>query len=219
MSRASGKQPEHETIYMRIKKMILFGEFVPGQPVTILGLSDTLGAGVTPVREAIRRLTAEGALCVLKNRRVEVPEMTAHRLKQINLVRMAVEPTLAAMAAQNITNQEIYDLEHHDRDVDRAIEYGDARQYLSANYRFHFALYGIADASVLQRAADSLWLQMGPALRVGCGRFGTAQMSDKHREAIAALRKGEAAKVKKAIEEDISQGMDFVRQTLPADGN
>ena len=219
MSRASGKQPEHETIYMRLKKMVLFGEFVPGQPVTILGLSDALGAGVTPVREAIRRLTAEGALCVLKNRRVEVPEMTAHRLKQIDLVRMAVEPTLAAMAAQHITKQQIYDLEHHDRDVDRAIEYGDARQYLSANYRFHFALYAIADAPVLQRAADSLWLQMGPALRVGCGRFGTAQMSDKHREAIGALCKGDAAKVKKAIEEDISQGMDFVRHTLPADGN
>ncbi len=69
----SDKKPEHKTIYVRVKVMILFGEFIPGQPITILGLSEAIGPGVTPVREAIRRLIAEGALRTLKNRRVEVP--------------------------------------------------------------------------------------------------------------------------------------------------
>ena len=70
MNRMVTKKPEHETIYQRVKEMILFGEFVPGQPLTIHGLADQIGTGVTPAREAIRRLTAEGALATLENRRI-----------------------------------------------------------------------------------------------------------------------------------------------------
>ncbi|MES0828409.1 GntR family transcriptional regulator [Ruegeria sp. SCP11] len=152
----SDKTPEHETIYVRVKEMILFGEFIPGQPITILGLSEAIGAGVTPVREAIRRLTAEGALRSLKNRRVEVPEMSEHRLSQIELVRMSVEPALASMAAVNADSRLITKLEQIDALVDRAIDVGDTREYLAANYRFHFTLYEVADALILRRIAESL---------------------------------------------------------------
>ena len=56
------KVPTHEVAYGRLRDLILFGHLEPGQPVTIQGLTGDLGAGMTPVREAIRRLTAEGAL-------------------------------------------------------------------------------------------------------------------------------------------------------------
>ena len=65
--------PAHELVYRDIRDQILFGEFEPGQPVTIQGLTDALGVGMTPVREALRRLTAEGALEFLGNRRIAVP--------------------------------------------------------------------------------------------------------------------------------------------------
>jgi DNA-binding GntR family transcriptional regulator len=56
------KIPSHEVTYAQLRDMVLFGVLEPGQPVTIQGLIADLGAGMTPVREAIRRLTAEGAL-------------------------------------------------------------------------------------------------------------------------------------------------------------
>jgi DNA-binding GntR family transcriptional regulator len=214
MNRMSGKRPEHEAIYERVKELILFGEFVPGQPITILGLAETLGAGITPVREAIRRLTAEGALVKLENRRVEVPVMTIQRLGQIELVRMAVEPALVSMAANNCSEDKILELERVDAQVDQAIAMGDIRGYLEANFRFHFALYQAADSDILLRIAESLWLQFGPSLRVVCGRFGTSNLKDQHREATAALRKGASDQVEIALRKDIRQGLDFVRNTL-----
>ena len=212
MNRMVSKKPEHETIYQQVKEMILFGEVVPGQPVTIHGLADTIGTGVTPAREAIRRLTAEGALVTLENRRIEVPAMTDHRLQQIELVRLTVEPELAEMATNFINISDIEQLEHYDGLIDAAIQNGDVRSYLEANYRFHFTLYDIADAQILRRIADTLWLRVGPSLRVVCGRYGTANLIDHHRAATTALRDGNAAKVKAAIEEDIRQGIDFIRQ-------
>ena len=54
------KQPAHESVYQGLRQMILGGDFAPGQAVTIQGLVELLGAGMTPVREAIRRLISEG---------------------------------------------------------------------------------------------------------------------------------------------------------------
>jgi DNA-binding GntR family transcriptional regulator len=216
MNQMVSKKPEHETIYLRVKAMILFGEVVPGQPVTIHGLADSIGTGVTPAREAIRRLTAEGALITRENRRIEVPGMTKHRLQQIELVRLTVEPALAEAASGLCKSIDINALEKLDAQVDQAIEAGDIRGYLEANYRFHFHLYDLADAKILRRIAETLWLRIGPSLRVVCGRYGTANLVDHHRAATQALRNGDATAAKEAIAEDIRQGMDFVRQT--ADG-
>lgn len=213
MNQLVSKKPTHETIYLRVKEMILFGEVVPGQPVTIHGLADSIGTGVTPAREAIRRLTAEGALVTRENRRIEVPAMTAHRLEQIELVRMTVEPALAEAASDYVKRSDINELEMFDQSVDRAIQDGDIHGYLQANYHFHFHLYGLANAHILRRIAETLWLRIGPSLRVVCGRYGTANLTDHHRVAIQALQEGDAAATRAAITEDIRQGMEFVRQT------
>ena len=76
MDAETRKIPSHEVTYARLRDMILFGHLAPGAPVTIQGLITELDAGMTPVREAIRRLTAEGALVLHDNRRVSVPRMT-----------------------------------------------------------------------------------------------------------------------------------------------
>ena len=62
---------------------------------------------MTPVREAIRRLTAEGALLPQGNRRVAVPELSADLLDQVAFARLAIEPQLAALAAPRLTPAQI----------------------------------------------------------------------------------------------------------------
>ena len=58
----AAKLPAHEQVYQRLRAQILFGELAPGQAVTIQGLVEALDSGMTPVREAIRRLISDGAL-------------------------------------------------------------------------------------------------------------------------------------------------------------
>ena len=209
------KTPEHEAIYHQIRDLILFGVLVPGQPVTIDGMRAMISAGVTPVREAIRRLTAEGALEAGGNRRIRVPEITRATLEQLGFARLAIEPHLTEIAAQrNIPDSHITALMDSDRLINLAIDAGDINAYLEHNYRFHFGIYDLADAPVLTKIAASLWLQMGPSLRIVCGRFGTANLPDKHCEALSELRAGHPERAARAISEDIKQGLDQVRQTL-----
>lgn len=214
MDDAGRKIPTHEVTYARLRDMILYGHLAPGQPVTIQGLITDLGAGMTPVREAIRRLTAEGALLPQGNRRVAVPPMTAAMLDQVGYARLAIEPKLAELAAPNLTPALIDELAAIDAAVTRAIDEGNLPDYLAANHAFHFALYEAAQAPVLLDMARSLWLRAGPSLRAVIARFGKQAAPDRHHEALAAMRAGDAAALAAAIRHDIQQGIDHVRQAL-----
>ncbi|MBL9047737.1 MAG: GntR family transcriptional regulator [Tabrizicola sp.] len=214
MDTESRKIPSHEVTYARLRDMVLFGHLAPGQPVTIQGLIQGLGAGMTPVREAIRRLTAEGALLPQGNRRVAVPELSADMLDQVAFARLAIEPKLAELAAARLTPAAIDRLELIDAAVSRAIDTGNLPDYLGANHAFHFAIYEAADAPVLLDMARSLWLRAGPSLRAVIDRYGREASPDLHREAIAAMRSRNAAALADAIRRDIQQGVDHVRQAL-----
>ncbi len=206
------KIPTHEVIYARLRDMILFGVLQPGQPVTIQGLTADLDAGMTPVREAIRRLAAEGALLPQGNRRVTVPRLTPAILEQLAFARLTLEPKLAAMAA--VTPDLIKRLTAIDARVDAAILADDVSGYLQSNHAFHFALYEAAGAGVLLDMARSLWLRFGPSLRVVSGRSGATELPDAHKEALAAMRAGDMAAVAAAMQRDIAQGVDHVRAAL-----
>ena len=214
MTASDPKLPEHEAIYKKVRNMILFGEVLPGQSVTILGLKDAVGAGVTPVREAIRRLTAEGALEALGNRRICVPQLSPQRIDEIYFARFALEPKMAQLAAEQITDAGIDLLAALDAKVDQAIDTGNVEAYLESNFRFHFALYDMASTPVLRKIVTSLWLQFGPSLRVVSGRFGTSNLPDMHSETIEALRRRDAVAAARGIEQDIQQGLDLMTQAL-----
>lgn len=197
-----------------MQEMILFGEMAPGQPVTIQGLVARLDCGTTPVREAIRHLTAEGALILKDNRRIAVPRLSLSQLDELSFARLAIEPHLAKLATVRMTEDDVQLLENADRRLGEAIEQGDIRTYLKQNHTFHHGLYALSNAPILTSIAQGLWLRAGPSLRVVCGRIGTANLPDLHEEALAAMRTGDVDAVARAIKDDINQGHGLVRESL-----
>lgn len=208
------KIPTHEITYARLRDMILFGLLEPGAPVTIQGLINDLGAGMTPVREALRRLAAEGALLPQGNRRVTVPRVNLALLDQIAFARLTIEPHLAELAAAHLTPTLIARLEALDAQVDAAIRAGDITAYLQSNHAFHFALYEASNAPVLVDMARSLWLRFGPSLRIVVARGGALALPDQHGLALSAMREGDGVGLARALRDDILQGVDQVRTAL-----
>lgn len=203
--------PVHQQVYQRLRGMILFGELTPAQPVTIQGLVTELGAGMTPVREAIRRLIAEGALELQGNRRVCVPVLTSENIEELVFARGAIEPQLTARATKKATLDDLRSLARTDAELDAAIALGDVRDYMALNYRFHARIYAIANAPILTRIADGLWLRFGPSLRVVCGRVGTQNLPDRHKQILDAMHAQDSTAAAKAMSEDLAQGMDQLR--------
>lgn len=186
----------------------------PGQAITIQGLTESLGAGMTPVREAIRRLISDGALVFKGNRRVSVPQLSAGDVQELIYARKSIESELTKRAAARMTPQCLDHLIAVDGQLDKAIEAGDVGGYLERNHAFHELIYAQADAPILTDLVDRLWLRFGPSLRVVCGRFGTQNLPDRHKEMLTALRNRDGDAAAQAMLHDVEQGMQMVSDAL-----
>ncbi|MFD1342741.1 GntR family transcriptional regulator [Litorisediminicola beolgyonensis] len=213
-SGAGAGLPAHEQVYRRLRDMILFGELEPGQPVTIQGLTVTLAAGMTPVREALRRLTAEGALEFQGNRRICVPVLNAAAVEELTVARGALEPELARCATSRATPEDLDRLTEIDARLDHAIARGDLAGYLRENHSFHEELNLLAAAPILTSVVEGLWLRFGPSLRVVCGQVGTRNLPDQHKALLDAMARKDAEEAARAMAEDVAQGMAQIAEAL-----
>lgn len=200
----------HESVYRKLKERILFGHFRPGSAVTLRGLAEDLGVSPMPVRDAVRRLIAERALQMQDNRRVLIPPMTRSRFEQVLFARRALEPELAARALMRLTAAEIDAIEAIDESMGTYMARGEVDAYMRANFHFHFAIYEHAHSEVLLALVESVWLQFGPFMHMAYARIGTSTLEDHHEAAIRAMRRGDEAGLRTAIDADIGQGMGFI---------
>jgi DNA-binding GntR family transcriptional regulator len=206
--------PSHEVTYRNARDLILYGDLAPGEAVTIQGIVARLGTGITPAREALRRLTAEGALRLCDNRRLMVPELTIEQLQELTYARTGIEPQIARLAAVGMAPDDIDALERIDARVNAALQTGDTNAYLRENHAFHWTLYAHSEADILMATAASHWLRVGPSLRIMVGRDESRPLPDMHEVTIEALRDGDYEAVGEAIHNDILQGHSHIAAGL-----
>jgi len=84
--------------------------------------------------------------------------------------------------------------------------------YMECNFRFHSLIYSAAPMPVANRMIESLWMQFGPFMRVVYGRYGTANMVDKHKAATTAIAAGDRDALQAAIKADIADCFDLMEE-------
>lgn len=202
-------------VYRALRLSLLNGDFVPGRSVTIRGLAAELGVSTMPVREALRRLTAERALSMSTTGRVCVPVMTRDKLAELVRARICLEKQAAADAIPFVDNALVSRLERLNRQIDSSIDRDDHREYLVQHRAFHFSLYRIGGGQVFVPLIESIWLQMSPFLRftLSIEHLASYNTSDRHVEVIEALRARDATALGFAIEADIRHGIGSLTET------
>ncbi len=206
--------PLHDRVYRQLRHALVTGRIVPGRAVTLRGLAQSLGVSPMPVREAIRRVSAEGGLVVGANRRVWVPAMDAERYEELIHARTLLEPEAAVRALPHIDGDRLERLRDIDDSIDVALEQGDVEAYMAGNHRFHFEIYAANPSRVLVPLIESLWLQFGPFMRSVYGRLGTAALVDHHVNALEAIVARDAEALAAAIRADIMDGMELIGPTI-----
>lgn len=199
--------PAHDRVYKTLRRRILHGEISPGEPVTLRGVAGELGVSMTPAREAVRRLAAEGALAISASGRVSVPVLSAQRVEELAAIRALLEPELAARALPRAHVSLIERLKRMNAEIESHLRAGDAAGYVRGNLEFHRTLYLRAHAPAMLALAETVWLQTGPSMRALYARIGMGRVSDYHRKAIAALAAGDEAGLRLAIRADVRQGL------------
>ena len=203
----------HASIYEELRRRMITGKIVPGVGLSTRGLALEMGVSQMPVRDALSRLAAEGAVEIRSKRRIEVPAMNADRFTDLLECRLMLEPKAAVLALPQITPARLKHLREVDAAIDAAMENGDVVAYMEGNFAFHFGLYRANERPTLNRLIEALWLQFGPFMRLVYERLDMTGLIDQHHRAIKAIEQADARELRAAIEADIGDGMQIIGKT------
>lgn len=194
-------------VYAELRRRLVTGRMSPGHELSTRSIAAELGVSQTPVRDALSRLAADGAVSIRSKRRVRVPAMTQERFDDLLQCRLLLEPEAAACALPHLGDAQVARLRAADAALDAAIANGDADAYMQANHAFHFTLYRASGRPALTQLIETLWVQFGPFMRLVYGRVAQAHLNDSHQAAIRAIVAGDAEALRAAIAHDIADGM------------
>jgi DNA-binding GntR family transcriptional regulator len=178
-----------DVVYSQLRRDLARGVYKPG-PIRIRPLAERFGVSATPVREALRRLEAEGLVTLRKNQ-IVVNSLSEGELREVFAIRSELETFALRKGAETIRNDHelLADL---DRLVDLMDEHEhDLEEWRAANQEFHMRIYHTAGMPRLSSMIDSLWNVVEPYLRLyvsTAGSFRAAQ--EQHRAMLASLRDG-----------------------------
>ncbi|NRB00687.1 MAG: GntR family transcriptional regulator [Rhodobacteraceae bacterium] len=197
----------HERVYRTLRSQIMHGELAPGTSMTLRGIGEEFGVSMTPSREAIRRLVAEGALTLSASGRVSTPELSNERIEELAALRALIETELASRALPRAHIALIERLQMINVTISEAIVKGDAVGYIRTNLEFHRTLYLRAQAPAMLAMAETVWLQLGPTMRKLYGRLQRRDLPVEHKHIVAALRAGDEPGLRLAVRTDVTQGL------------
>lgn len=197
----------HDRVYRGLRARIMHGEIAPGQALTLRGIGKDYGVSMTPAREAVRRLVAEGALFLSSSGRVSTPELTNERIEELAALRALLEVELASRALPRAHIALIDRLQTINAGIGDMVTARDAVGYIRANLEFHRTLYLRAQAPAMLAMAETVWLQLGPTMRALYGRLRRTEPPHYHKLIIAALKAGDEPGLRLAVRSDVTQGL------------
>ncbi len=208
LSRSADPLPAaHDRVYRTLRTRIMHGEMDPGQRLTLRGIGKDFGVSMTPARESVRRLVAEGALTVSSSGRVSTPELSNDRIEELAALRALIETELACRALPRAYPALIERLSMINNTVSEAIVKGDSVAYIRTNLEFHRTLYLRAQAPAMLATAETVWLQLGPTMRSLYGKLKRTEAPKNHRLILAALLAVDEPGLRHAVRSDVTQGL------------
>lgn len=212
----------YERVYEELRTAIMGGVFTSGETLTIRGLAQQLGTSAMPAREALRRLATEGAVEMLPNRSIRIPDVDALRVEEVCRLRGLLEGEAAALAARRRTPAELGALRSLHRAYVAGVKAGSAPKLIQAGQRFHFAMYEAARSPTLLSIIGMLWLQSGPwiagPVRMSFNkseiRAYAEAVAAHHQHMLDAMEAGDPERAAAAARTEIEGGVRHLRETL-----
>lgn len=197
----------HERVYRTLRLRIMYGELDPGVALTLRGIAAEFGLSMTPVREAVRRLAAEGALTLSSSGRITTPDLNHERIEELAALRALLEPELAARALPRAHMALIDRLRAINARNAEHIAKREVAGYIRTNLEFHRTIYLRAQAPAMLALAETVWLQLGPTMRALYMARNRSDLQRHHRLILAALATGDEPGLRLAVRNDVTQGL------------
>lgn len=203
--------------YRLIKHQIVTLELAPSSLIDEQLLTEELGIGRTPVREALRQLAAEKLVTIVPRRGTFVADISITDLHELWEVRWNLEGLAARLAAQRIGRRQLEQMKALFDDFDQVVDKGGDQAFMDIDDRFHHLLYRATNNKFLEDVLDRLYTLSARLWYLSLDRVShqvVREAIEEHMEVVKALEKRDAEEAERVIQRHIATFQEKMRAAL-----
>ncbi|HJP79306.1 MAG TPA: GntR family transcriptional regulator [Pseudonocardiaceae bacterium] len=184
---------KHEVAYELIKNRIVDGTYSPGYRLVLEALAREFGFSPVPVREAIRRLEAEGYVEFIRNVGARVAHLDTGAYEQAMQALALLDGYATALAAPRMRKADIKRARSINNKMAQALRSFDPASFTQLNHQFHDVILQRCPNTYVQNMAAGEWARLDLVRRTSFAFVpGRAQGSVEEHERIVALIEADA---------------------------
>ena len=208
-------QTKEEYVADFLREGIISGQFPRGSKLKQAQIAEMIGTSITPVREAIKLLEAEGFILGSSHRGATVAPFDINATEEITDLRVTLECKLGLKAVGRLSKKDLTELRDLQDQIEAAAARGDRDAVRSINYRFHEMIYQAADLPQTLRFVRTLWARY-PFDLINKLDNRIDRASQEHREMLSALIARDEAAFLSALRSHIRSAWDEFKANYTA---
>lgn len=206
------RQTASDHVADALRQAIIAGQFEDGEELNQVELAQHFNVSRVPIREALRRLQAEGLVSAEAHRRATVIGLNRERAAEIFQIRALLESFMLERAAERLTADDLAALNGL---CDVMEKVGDHAQWLELNHRFHHDLLSPGGSPVAMALVERLSGQVERYLRRSGGVRRAEEAGREHRQILRALKRHDVERAKEVLSRHIMSTWQRVSDSLP----
>lgn len=201
---------KEEQVADYLRERIISGVYPRGSRLKQAEIAEQLRLSITPVREALKLLAAEGYVSGDSYRGARVVPFDEAASGEILNLRLVLEAQLVRGAVENLTAKDISDLRALADEFEKAFESGDRATARGVNYRFHRRLYDIAGMPQTLHFVQILWARY-PFDLINAAEGRGKDAVQEHDEILNALTQGDVSAAMLSMRKHIESGWSILK--------
>jgi DNA-binding GntR family transcriptional regulator len=146
-----------DNVTIRLRGALLAGEIKPGEKIRVSELEKSLGVSHIPIREAVRRLEAEGLIVALPQRAAVAAGVDVDDLSGLYDLRRIIECEIIRRSVDSMTGDQVKTVQAALADLEAVSEDHDAPRFWELHGAFHWALLEPAASGWIERIVEQCW--------------------------------------------------------------
>ncbi|MCB2061196.1 MAG: GntR family transcriptional regulator [Novosphingobium sp.] len=209
-------RPKEETVADFLREGIISGRYARGERLKQQEIADLLQTSITPVREALKLLEAEGYVTADNYRGATVAPFDIEASREVLDLRILLETKLVRGAVEKATGEDIAELKVLAAEFARAFDAGENEAARAANYRFHHRMFEIAAMPQALHFVQILWARY-PFDLINRLKGRVSRAAEEHDEMLGAFIAADAAGAMLATRQHIEAGWQELHDSLQAE--
>lgn len=197
-----------------LRARILGGEYDPGQRLSEVELSNSLGISRSPLREALRTLANEGLVQIVSSRGVFVADFTPEQVLELLEVREALDVLAVRLAARRATPEQVEHLEDTLNGLSSALRAHGAEP-VEWPADFHLTIYEVSGNETLRAQGLSVHTQIRLVrFRSGAAPERMEKAHEEHLALVAAIRDHDVVRAENCMREHLRNSTSHILEQL-----